>query len=113
VQMTFRYVLEEVTLHGKRLRTGDHVAVVLGAANRDPAHHPQPDVLDFGRAQGPLMHFGQGIHYCLGAPLARIEGQIGILSLIEELPDLALIEEQPSWQRTAAVRGLIRLPVHF
>ena len=113
VQMTFRYALEAVTLHGKQMRIGDHVAVVLGAANRDPAHHPQPDVLDFDRVQRPLMHFGQGIHYCLGAPLARIEGQIGILSLIEELPDLALIEEQPSWQRTAAVRGLIRLPVRF
>jgi pimeloyl-[acyl-carrier protein] synthase len=113
VQMTFRYVLEAVTLHGKQMRIGDHVAVVLGAANRDPAHHPQPDVLDFDRVQGPLMHFGQGIHYCLGAPLARIEGQIGILSLIEELPDLALIEEQPSWQRTAAVRGLTHLPVRF
>ncbi|MCB0114034.1 MAG: cytochrome P450 [Caldilineaceae bacterium] len=113
VQMTFRYVLEDVTLHGKEMRTGDHVAAVLGAANRDPAHHPQPDVLDFARPQGQLMHFGQGIHYCLGAPLARIEGQIGILSLLEALPDLALIEDQPSWQRTAAVRGLTHLPVRF
>ncbi|MBI1298887.1 cytochrome P450 [bacterium] len=113
VQMTFRYVLEDVTLHGKQMCTGDHVAVVLGAANHDPAHHPHPHTLDFARRQGPLMHFGQGIHYCLGAPLARIEGEIGILSLLEALPDLALIEEQPSWQRTAAVRGLTHLPVHF
>jgi cytochrome P450 len=113
VQMTFRYALTDVELAGKTLRTGDHVALVLGAANRDPACCAYPDRLDLTRTPGPVAHFGAGIHYCLGAPLARLEGQIGLAALVERLPALALATEELPWQPTVAVRGVVELPVTF
>jgi pimeloyl-[acyl-carrier protein] synthase len=113
VQMTFRYALTGIELHGKEIRTGDHVAVVLGAANRDPQYHSRPDHLDIMRQSTNLMHFGSGIHYCLGAPVAKIEGQVGILALLQQLPNLSLATREHTWQPTAAVRGLVELPVNF
>jgi cytochrome P450 len=113
VQMTFRYALADVELGGKMLRIGDHVALVLGAANRDPACCADPDRLDLTRTPGPVAHFGAGIHYCLGAPLARLEGQIGLAALLERLPALALATEELPWQPTVAVRGVVELPVVF
>jgi cytochrome P450 len=113
VQMTFRYALADVELGGKMLRIGDHVALVLGAANRDPACCADPDRLDLTRTPGPVAHFGAGIHYCLGAPLARLEGQIGLAALVERLPALALATEELPWQPTVAVRGVVELPVTF
>ena len=113
VQMTFRYALTDVNWQGKQIRAGDHVAVVLGAANRDPHHFPSPDTLQLTRPVGTPAHFGMGIHYCLGAPLARLEGQVGLRALMEELPGLrpALAADQLSWQQTVAVRGVTELPV--
>ena len=113
VQMTFRYALTDVELHGKQLRTGDHVALVLGSANRDPACCPAPDLLDITRPVGQVAHFGAGIHYCLGAPLAKLEGQIGLNALLQRLPDLALATNALEWQKTVAVRGVVELPVTF
>jgi cytochrome P450 len=111
VQMTFRYVLEDLEFGGRRLRAGDHVAVVLGSANRDPACCPEPDYLDITRPVGQAAHFGMGIHYCLGAPLARLEGQIGLAALLARLPELAPADSPLVWQQTAAVRGVEALPV--
>lgn len=113
VQMTFRYALADVELAGKPIRRGEHVALVLGAANRDPACCPDPDRLDLTRPSGSVAHFGAGIHYCLGAPLARLEGQIGLNALLQQLPDLALATATLDWQRTVAVRGVVSLPVTF
>jgi cytochrome P450 len=115
VQMTFRYALADVELHGKQMRVGDHVAVVLGAANRDPYHFASPDTLDLTRPVGTPAHFGMGIHYCLGAPLARLEGQVGLRALMAELPNLrpAIPTAQLEWQQTVAVRGVTTLPVEF
>jgi cytochrome P450 len=113
VQMTFRYALEDVQMGGRQMRAGDHVAVVLGAANRDAGHFSDPDLLNFARPAGLPAHFGMGIHYCLGAPLARLEGRIALRVLLEELPELALAAERLEWQRTVAVRGVTRLPVTF
>lgn len=111
VQMTFRYALTDVTVQGKPIQTGDHVALVLGAANRDPACCPAPDQLDITRPVGQVAHFGAGIHYCLGAPLARLESQIGLNALLQRLPNLALGATELTWQKTVAVRGVERLPV--
>lgn len=113
VQMTFRYALTDVELGGKTLRAGDHVAVVLGAANRDPACCPDPDQLDITRAPAAMAHFGAGVHYCLGAPLARLEGQIGLNALLQRLPKLAVATTALQWQPTVAVRGVVELPVVF
>lgn len=115
VQMTFRYALTNVELHGKQLAAGDHVAVVLGAANRDPQHFPDPDTLNLTRPVGTPAHFGMGIHYCLGAPMARLEGQIALRALMQELPNLRPQQSPDAydWQATVAVRGLASLPVAF
>jgi cytochrome P450 len=113
VQATFRYALTDVELHGKTIRTGDHIAVLLAAANRDAAVCPHPDTLDITRPVGQVATFGAGIHYCLGAPLARLEGQIGLQALLQRLPTLALITDQLTWQPTVAVRGPLELPVTF
>lgn len=111
VQMTFRYALEDVELSGKTIRTGEHVAIVFGAALRDPAHYPDPDRLDLTRARGKDITFGLGPHYCLGAALARAEGEIGISALLRRQPTLAQKDSAIAWQETAAVRGLKSLPI--
>jgi cytochrome P450 len=113
VQATFRYALADVTLHDKTIRTGDHIALMLAAANRDPVVCPNPDQLDVRRPIGQVATFGAGIHYCLGAPLARLEGEIALHALLQRLPNLALSTNQLDWQQTVAVRGPLALPVTF
>ncbi|CAN5430522.1 cytochrome P450 [soil metagenome] len=113
VQMTFRYALTDVEFRGKQLRTGDHIALVLGAANRDPSCCAEPEQLEITRPVGQVAHFGAGVHYCLGAPLARLEGQIGLNALLQRLPNLALATDTLVWQKTVAVRGVVELPVQF
>jgi cytochrome P450 len=115
VQMTFRYALTDVETHGKQIHAGDHVALVLGAANRDASQYPMPDKLELTRPVGTPAHFGMGIHYCLGAPLARLEGQVGLRALMEEMPKLrpAIAVEDLTWQQTVAVRGVTSLPVEW
>jgi hypothetical protein len=111
VQMTFRYALSNVTWGGKTIKTGDLVAIVFGAANRDAAAFDRPDMLDLRRAPNRHLSLGQGIHYCMGASLARTEGRIVLGALTQAFPRLRLLDPQPAWQRTVAVRGLQRLPV--
>jgi hypothetical protein len=111
VQMTFRYALTEIEWAGKTLHTGDHVALVFGSANRDPALWPEPNRLDLTRPVSQTATFGFGPHYCLGAALARQEGRIALEALWERLPTLALATHQLEWQPTVAVRGVTHLPV--
>jgi cytochrome P450 len=109
VQMTFRYALTDVEWRGKRLRTGDLVAIVFGAANRDSAHFVAPDLLDLNRSPNKHLSLGQGIHYCLGAALARTEGRVVLGALRGAMPTLRLARENVTWQRTVAVRGVTEL----
>ena len=111
VQLTFRYVLEDMTWRDKTLRTGDLVALVFGAANRDPAQFNDPDHLHLLRSPNRHLSLGQGIHYCLGAALARVEGQVMFDALLHTLPPLRLDIEQVTWRRTVAVRGMTSLPI--
>jgi pimeloyl-[acyl-carrier protein] synthase len=113
VQMTFRYALEEMTLGGKRLRLGDPVAIVMGAANRDPAQFPNPDQFDITRQPNRHLSLGQGIHYCIGGPLARAEAKAAFGGLLHRLPDIRLATDNLVWRRAVAVRGLEALPVNF
>ncbi|MBW8486597.1 cytochrome P450 family protein [Actinomadura parmotrematis] len=111
---TQRIALEDMEIAGVPVPKGAWVHVSLGAAGRDPAAHPEPDVLDVARSSGRHLGFGHGIHFCLGAPLARLEGQIAIGGLLDRFPDLALAvpAEQLHYQRTGSiVRGLTALPV--
>jgi cytochrome P450 len=114
VQAAARHVLEEVELSGERLRPGERVMCVLGSANRDPEVYADPDRLDITRGITKPVAFGGGIHFCLGAQLARIEGQIALGVLLSRLPDLTLPElHSPDWSASVILRGLETLPVRY
>jgi len=110
-QATTRIALEDVEIRGKTVRQWQVVFAVLGAANRDPAVFPEPDRLDLARDPNPHVAFGDGIHFCLGAPLARAESQIALTALLQRFPHLHLLEERPEWGPNYILRGLRRLPV--
>ena len=111
VQMTARVTNEEVGVAGVTLPAGSGVIMLLGSANRDPAHYPDPDRLDIGRQNVRPMSFGGGIHHCLGAQLARLEAELVLTALVERLPTLELPErDRPDWRRNFTLRGLNKLP---
>lgn len=108
-----RVVAEDYPLGGKVMKKGDRVFQMLAAANRDPTVFPDPDRFDITRGDsGRHITFGFGIHFCIGAPLARLEGQIAFPILLERLRDLALAAP-PDWSDSIIVRGLNRLPVAY
>jgi hypothetical protein len=116
VQMTGRVALEDIDdLGGKRVPKGESVLCLLGSANRDPAVYPDsPDRLDITRSNVKPLSFGGGIHFCLGAQLARIEAEIAISTLLRRLPDLRLDDaDNPEWRPTFVLRGLKRLPARW
>ncbi|WP_241777705.1 cytochrome P450 [Streptomyces sp. CT34] len=112
---TWRFATRELTLGGQRIAEGDPVLVVLAAADRDPARFTEPDVLDLTRRDNPHLGYGHGIHYCLGAPLARLEGQTALATLLTRLPDIRLAVEPDDlrWRGGLIMRGLRSLPVEF
>ncbi len=112
VQVTGRTTLEDVDdIGGIPLAKGQSVICLLGSANRDPAVYADPDRLDIRRADVRPLSFGGGIHYCLGAQLARIEGEIAIATLLRRLPNLRLDDpHHPDWRQTFVLRGLNSLP---
>ncbi|MFZ5815213.1 MAG: cytochrome P450 [Bacillota bacterium] len=103
---------EDLELGGRAIRQGELLSVVVAAANRDPAVFPEPDRLDITRSPNPHLALGRGNHFCLGAPLVRLAAEIGLLTLLERLPGLAL-DGEPRWQPSTVVRGLQALPVRF
>jgi cytochrome P450 len=113
VQRTGRMTMADVEIGGRQIPKGSIVAAVIGAANRDPAHFPDPDRLDVARQENRHIAFGFGIHFCLGAPLARIEGQVAIGTLLRRMPALKLVSDTPAWRETSVLRGLKTLPVTF
>ena len=110
VQLTGRIPLEDMEFGGKSVRKGQQVVALVGAANRDPAQFDNPDRLDLLRRDVRHIAFGGGIHFCLGAALARTEGQIAIGSLIKRFPAFELAGE-PEWRDTVTLRGLRHLPI--
>jgi cytochrome P450 len=116
VQLTGRVALEDIEdLGGKRIPKGESVLCLLGSANHDPAVYPDhPERLDITRPNVRPLSFGGGIHFCLGAQLARIEAEIAISTLLRRLPDLRLDDaENPEWRPTFVLRGLKRLPASW
>jgi hypothetical protein len=110
-QMTTRLATEDLTLADARIGAGHMVKLWLGAGNRDPARFPEPDRLDFDRPDNRHLSFGHGIHFCVGAALARLEGQVALATLIARFPGLALTGEPLEYHGSQVFRALKRLPV--
>jgi pimeloyl-[acyl-carrier protein] synthase len=110
VQMTGRIALEPVQIGGHTIEAGQWILPLLGAANHDPGQFDDPEALDLTRSPNPHVAFGRGIHFCLGSPLARLEGQIAIGALVRRLPNLTLVGE-PVRRAQITLRGLKSLPV--
>jgi cytochrome P450 len=112
VQLTLRVLLEDVDLDGHRLAERSLVAVLVGAANRDPSVFAEPDRLDLHRDPNPHLAFSSGIHYCVGASLARAEAAIALQAIVQSLPELR-IASRPRWRDTYVLRGLTSMPVSW
>ena len=112
-QHTARVAPMDLEMGGKRIRKKQAVIAVMGAANRDPERFPDPDRLDLERAGNRHLTFGWAAHFCFGAPLARIEGQIAFETLLRRLPGLALEPGLLVWRANLALRGLTALTVRF
>ena len=110
VQTDIRTALEDVELGGKVIRQGQGVLLLLGSANRDPEVYHEPDCLDLTRHETSHIAFGRGIHHCLGAPLARLEGRIAFEMLLERFDDLQLLTDTPQFKDHVVLRGLEALP---
>lgn len=113
MQVDGRTSLVELEIDGVTINKGQTVITVIRAANRDPVQFEDPDRLDIARKPNHHIAFGAGIHFCLGAPLARVEGEIGFKALLERMPKLELATDEPEWREIVTLRGLKSLPVTF
>ena len=111
VQVDLRSALDDCDVNGFRVRRGDNVVILLGAANRDPDRFPAPDRLDVRRAEQNHLAFGRGIHHCLGAPLARLEGRVVLEALLERFRSIRSLDDRPAFRNSVVLRGLHSLPV--
>ena len=110
---TMRFAAEDIELHGHTIRRGDAVSLVLASAHRDEMAYACPHELNIDREDNRHLGFGQGVHYCLGAPLARLEGRVALGALLQRLPEarLAVPPEQLRWHTNPILHGLRRLPI--
>jgi cytochrome P450 len=113
IQRISRVAVQAFELGGKQIRQGQRIWAMQGAANRDPAQFPEPDRLDISRQKNRHVAFGHGVHHCLGAALARLEGAIAFNTLLRRLPGLRLASEVLEWQEGVSLRTLKLLPVAF
>jgi cytochrome P450 len=111
VQGTGRVATEDIEVGGVTVEQGRVAFLLLGAANRDPAVFAEPDRLDITRKENRHVAFGFGIHFCLGAPLARMEAQVALPALLERFPNIELADEAPEWNAGLILRGLKKLGV--
>ena len=113
VQMTDRAVIQDFEIAGRSFRRGQILGVSLVSANRDPAQFEDPDHLDLGREHNPHLALGQGAHFCLGAQLAKIEGEIALGAILRRFPDFRGPVDPPAWRRSAILRGPTTLPLQI
>ncbi|GGH84602.1 cytochrome P450 [Pullulanibacillus pueri] len=112
---TSRWASEDIVFRGQTMSKGDLILIALDSANRDPEQFQSPETFDITRKYNRHLAFGKGIHYCLGAPLARLEGEIAINALIKRMPNLQLNTDSESlqWRPGILIRGLTALPVRY
>ncbi|WP_369384598.1 cytochrome P450 [Halalkalibacter hemicellulosilyticus] len=110
---TDRWASESFIFMGQQVKKGDHVLVSLASADHDPTKFDNPSNLDITREKSPHLAFGKGIHYCLGAPLAKLEGEIALQVLLEEYPNLSLATDLShlQWRESFIIRGLKNFPI--
>lgn len=113
VQITYRAALQDAEIQGKQIRKGDLVNSIVGSANRDPRRFSNPDHFDITRDEGRHLGFGLGIHFCIGAPLVRLEAEIVFETILRRFPDIRLATEMLEWQEHPIFRGLKSLPVNL
>ena len=113
IQYTSRLAPDDVQMGGKTIRKGQAVFAMMGAANRDPERFPDPDRLDICRQDNRHLAFAWAAHFCFGAPLARLEGEIAFETVLQRMPNLRLEPGQVIWRENLAFRGLTALPVTF
>ncbi len=111
LQYVRRIAKEEVEICGERIEPGKTVMIMIAAANRDPGRFRDPDRLDLGRLNNPHLAFGGGPHFCIGNQLARLEGQISILRMVQSFPEMQLTDRSPSRVENFAFRGFKSLPI--
>ena len=111
VQVDGRTALEDVEIGGRVARKGSGVTLLIGGANRDPEEFERPEELDVTRADAGNISFGRGIHHCLGAPLARLEGKVAFEVLLERFDDIQLGAARPRYKQNIVLRGLEALPI--
>ena len=111
VQFTGRVALEDITIGDVTIPKGQQSVILLASANRDPEVFADPDRLDITRAENRHLSFGHGIHYCVGAPLARLEAEIALGALVQRFPDMRLLADAPPYKENIVLRGLASLPV--
>jgi cytochrome P450 len=111
VQFTARVLKDDMEICGQQIRKGWTVLCMLGAANRDPKQFKEPDQLDLKRLNNQHLAFSAGLHFCIGAQLARLEGQVALLNLVQRFPQMKLAGPRPEWASTFGFRGLKSLPV--
>ena len=111
VQATDRVASEDCEIGGRRIRKGQLVVTLLGAANRDPEQFADPDRLDVSRADNRHVAFSQGLHFCLGAGLGRAEAEIAIATLLRRFPNFDGPADPPAWRPSITLRGPLSLPL--
>ena len=111
IQHQTRSAVTTLEISGQRIAAGDRVMPFLGAANRDPDQFAQPDRLDLNRAPNPHLAFGLGPHYCLGAPLARLEAELAFRALLQRWKKIELVDQQPQFRQHTSQRNPLRLEV--
>lgn len=113
VQITYRSALEDAIIQGKSIRKGDLVNTIIGSANRDPERFSNPNVFNITRNEGRHLGFGIGIHFCIGAPLVRLEAEVVFETILRRFPDICLESGLLEWQEHPIFRGLKSLPVNL
>jgi cytochrome P450 len=114
LQWIYRLTKRDVLVHGQRIPAGKLVLTMVGSANRDPQQFRDPGRFDITRDRNPHLAFGHGIHFCLGAPLSRLEARIALTDLLERVEEWRLASDEPWEPRKALhVHGPVRLPIRF